>query len=465
MVLRARDGGPEMTTHDDPTDQLVSFAGLLNDGEDDPPPVDRRVRRRRRWIVAIVLLVLVALPLAAGGGYTVWALNAPLPEPVMAAEKPSVSTPGAVGIAMPTEGASALSVSGGDAYLGAGASGIWTSSGGDQARPLASISKLITALVVLDASPLSGPEDPGPTLTFSKADHDLYDEYYVQGATILAMPTGSSMSLRDALTAMLLPSASNYADAVSTWAFGSRSGFLSAARTWLDAHGMTGTTIVEPTGISARNTGTPADLITLGKLAASEPTIAAITAMPSASLGELGTVSNTNNLLGIDGITGLKTGNLGPDNYNLLYTSTLDVGIGEPLHITGVVLGVYSRDTVDSVVRAQLQSIRDGFHTVQLAEQGQQIGSLSTIWGSRAALVVASAPGILTWSDTAITVAMDVSAPTTYADGEVVGTITWTAGPNTTTADVVVSGDIEPPTEWWRLTHPGQLGGQASAGE
>ncbi|KXZ59266.1 hypothetical protein JOE53_002483 [Microbacterium laevaniformans] len=54
---------------------------------------------------------------------------------------------------------------------------------------------------------------------------------------------------------------------------------------------------------------------------------------------------------------------------------------------------------------------------------------------------------------------------TTYTDGEVVGTITWTAGPNTTTADVVVSGDIEPPTEWWRLTHPGQLGGQASAGE
>ncbi|MDY0827758.1 D-alanyl-D-alanine carboxypeptidase [Microbacterium sp. BG28] len=448
-----------MTTHDDPTDQLVPFADLLDTGGDDPPPVDRRVRRRRRWIVAIVLLVLVALPLAAGGGYTVWALNAPLPSPVMTAEQPSVSTPGAVGIAMPTEGASALSVSGGEAYLGAGASGIWTSSGGDEARPLASISKLITALVVLDASPLSGPDDPGPTITFSKTDHDLYDEYYVQGATILAMPTGSSMSLRDALTAMLLPSASNYADAVSTWAFGSRSGFLAAARTWLDAHGMMGTTIVEPTGISARNTGTPGDLITLGKLAASEPTIAAIAAMPSAPLGDLGTVSNTNNLLGVDGITGLKTGNLGPDNYNLLYTSTLDVGIGEPLHITGVVLGVYSRSTVDSVVRAQLQSIRDGFHAVQLAEQGQQIGSLSTRWGSRAALVVASAPSILTWSDTPITVAMDVSEPATYTDGEVVGTITWTAGPNSTTADVVVSGGIEPPTEWWRLTHPGQLGG------
>lgn len=444
---------------DGSNDQLVSFADLLDDDGEGPPPVDHRVRRRRRWIVAIVLLVLVALPLAAGGGYVAWALNAPLPEPVMTAEKPSVSPPGPAGIAMPTEGASALSVSGGDAYLGTGASGIWTASGGDEPRPLASISKLITALVVLDAVPLSGPDDAGPTITFSKADHDLYDEYYVQGATILAMPTGSSMSLRDALTAMLLPSASNYADAVSTWAFGSRSGFVSATRTWLDAHGLTGTTIVEPTGISARNTGTPGDLIALGKIAASEPTIAAIAGMPSAALGELGVVNNTNNLLGIDGITGLKTGNLGPENYNLLYTSTLDVGIGEPLHVTGAVLGVYSRATVDSVVRAQLQSIRDGFHAVPLASEGQQIGSLTTRWGSRATLVVATAPRILTWSDTAIAVSMDVAAPKSYTDGEVVGTITWTAGPNTTTADVVVSGDIEPPTGWWRLTHPGQLGG------
>src|SRR6478735_1970124 len=142
--------GAHMPTHD-PTDQLVSFTDLLNEGADGPPPIDRRVRRRRRWIVSIVLLLIVVIPLTAVGGYTIWALNAPLPDPVMTAEKPSVSTPSAAGITMPTEGASALSVSGGDAYLGAGASGIWTSSGGDEPRPLASISKLITALVVLDA--------------------------------------------------------------------------------------------------------------------------------------------------------------------------------------------------------------------------------------------------------------------------------------------------------------------------
>ena len=156
---------------------------------------------------------------------------------------------------------------------GAEAAGIWETSGPQEPAPMASITKLITALVVLEAHPLAGPEDQGPTLWFDGADEDLYDAYYVQNVTIAPMPAGSSMSLRGALATMLIPSASNYADVVSTWAFGSRASFVSAARTWLDAHGLAGTTVVDPTGISARNTSTPADLIALGRIAAANPLI------------------------------------------------------------------------------------------------------------------------------------------------------------------------------------------------
>ncbi|WP_217993945.1 hypothetical protein, partial [Bacillus sp. AFS001701] len=77
----------------------------------------------------------------------------------------------------------------------------------------------------------------------TEADHDLYDRYYVQGATIAPMPTGTSMSLHDALAAMLIPSASNYAEALSSRIFGSQDAFLGATRTWLSGHGLTGTTI------------------------------------------------------------------------------------------------------------------------------------------------------------------------------------------------------------------------------
>ena len=169
-------------------------------------------------------------------------------------------------------------------------------------------------------------------------------------------------------------------------------------------------------------------------------------------------MSNTNDLLGTDGITGLKTGNLGDGTYNLLYTASLDVGAAQPLSVTGVMLGGYSRASVDQDVVALLDSIRNGFHSVSLATDGEQVGTYSTPWGATARIVLADGASIFTWSDTPITATMDTTTPPTYDDGEVVGTVTWTAGPNTSTADVEIDGTIAPPTAWWRLTHPSELG-------
>jgi len=446
------------------TDEFSDLAELMREEQqlttglaDADPDAHLRRRRRRRLALLITAIVLVAI-LGSAGGYVAWALNAPLPAPAATSQQPGSPAPGpAVTLALPTA-ASAISVSGADAYLGPGASGIWATSGTNDAVPMASISKLITVLVILDARPLADVNDPGPTITFSKADHDLYDKYYVMGATIAAMPTGSSMSERDALAILLLPSASNYAEAVSTWAFGSQGAFVAAARRWIAANGLTGTTLVEPTGMSARNTSTPTDLIALARLAAANPTVAALAATPSMVVPGAGTITNTNGLLGVDGITGLKTGNLGDGAYNLLYTASMDVGIGDRLAVTGVLLGGMSRPSVDNAVRAELDSIRDGFHHVPVASHGQQVGGYETPWGSTAKIVIAQEASILTWSDTPITVTMQTTTPKRYTDDEVVGSITWTAGPNTTTIPLVIEGSIEQPDDWWRLTNPGELG-------
>jgi D-alanyl-D-alanine carboxypeptidase (penicillin-binding protein 5/6) len=351
-----------------------------------------------------------------------------------------------------------MSISGAGAYFDAAPRRTPLTSGSRDPRPIASISKLVTALVVLEARPLADADDPGPTITFGKADHDLYDKYYVMGAAIAAMPIGSSMSLHDALATMLIPSACNYAEALSTWAYGSQGAFLAATRNWLAAHGLTGTTIVEPTGLSRSNVSTPADLLEIGRLAAANPAIAQIAATSSLALPGPGAMYNTNDLLGRDGITGLKTGNLGQGSFSLLYTADLEVGIDEPLRIIGVIVGGDSRGSVDASVLALLDSIRSGFHEVPLAQAGQEVGAYSTPWGSTARLVVRDDASILTWSDTPIAVTMETTTPAAYAGGEVVGTITWHAGPSTTTSEVVLEGGILPPTEWWRLTHPSELG-------
>jgi serine-type D-Ala-D-Ala carboxypeptidase (penicillin-binding protein 5/6) len=450
-----------MTTQHDSPDELSDFAALMShehefsDAEIEAERASRRTRRSRGLAATAIVVVLL---LALCGGYVGWALTAPLESPVLTAETPQVAAPPAARISLPLDGASAISVAGADDYLGPAASGVWATSGTDEVRPIASLSKLITALVVLEAKPLASADDPGPTIVFDKADHDLYDKYYVMGATIAAMPTGSSLSEYDALATMLIPSASNYAEAISTWAFGSQSGFVRATRQWLDAHGLAATTIVEPTGISPRNTSTPSDLMQIAKLAAAHPVIARIAATPSLALPGPGRISTTNGLLGTDGVTGLKTGNLGEGSFCLLYTASIDAGTGTPLAVTGVVLGGATRQSVDQNVRATLASIRGGFHDVPVAARGQRVGSYATPWGATADIVIADDVSIFTWSDTPITVTMNTTTPTTYEDGEVIGSVTWAAGPNTVTADVVIAGSIAPPSEWWRLSHPLELG-------
>lgn len=453
-----------MTAPNQPVDGLSDFAELIAREQefigDRIDPAVRRTRRRRRLIIAAICLVLL---LGATGGYIGWALTTPVDPPAVTTSTPQVPVGGAAAIASPTASASAISITGADAYLGEGASGIWSTTGTGDPLPIASITKLITALVILEAAPLASADDPGPTITFGEADHDLYDEYYVRGATIAPMPAGTSMSLHDSLAVMLIPSASNYAEALSSRIFGSQNAFLGATRDWLTAHGLTGTTITDPTGISPRNTSTSADLLAIGKLAAAHPAIAQIVATRAVSIPGAGQLYNTNGLLGTAGITGLKTGNLGEGTHSLLFTATLDAGAAGPLALTGVVLGGSSRESVNADVIALLDSIRSGFHEVPVATDGQEVGSISTPWGSTAELVIGESATIFTWSDTPIEARLDIETPPTYRDGTVVGSVTWTAGPNTITAPIEIKGSIDPPSEWWRLTHPSELGSGTDA--
>jgi len=446
----------------DPSDGVGQLTELMRADrtdrvDDTPPPVDRVARRRRRRRRAITTAAVFLVVAATVGGYVGWALNAPVGAPTASTSLPDPAPGPAAAIALPPDGVSAIEVSGGDDYFGPDAAAtLWPAVGGDDPRPIASITKLITALVILDKKPLAASE-AGPTLTFDKADHALYDKYYVLGASIAAMPTGSSMSQHDALEMMLVVSACNYAEAVAEWAFGSQDAFLSATKRWLAANGLTHTRIVESSGIDPRNTSTPSDLIALGKIAMANPVVAEIARLPRLDVpGHTG--GNTNTLLGTAGVVGLKTGTLEATGANLLYSARLEVRIGHPLEITGVVLGGFSRDTVDRDVTALLSSISDGFHTVRVGGKGDVVGTYSTPWGASAQLVLASDSTVYTWSDTPITATMTTTDVKSGRSGEVVGSVTYTAGDSTDTVQLVLDADIEPPDAWWRLTHPTQLG-------
>jgi D-alanyl-D-alanine carboxypeptidase (penicillin-binding protein 5/6) len=440
-------------------DDFARFAEMFENAsrEERGAPVDPSVRTRRRKRNRITALIVVGVIVAAIATYVPLTLTAPVGAAAATTHRPDVSPPAATALALPSEGQSAISVSGADQYLGAGASGILASSGGDAVAPMASISKLITAMVILNAKPLAG-SDPGPTITFDKADHALYDKYYVLNATIAAMPTGSSMSERDALETMLVVSACNYAEAMADWAFGSNAGFVSATKKWLAANGLTHTTMVESTGLDERNTSTPSDLIALGKLATANPAITEIVAKTGLDLPFLTGMPSTNTLLGTDGVNGIKTGTLEDAGSDLLYSAKISVtGLDQPLSVIGVVLGGATRETVNSDVTHLIDSLKAGFHEVPVAEDGEKVGTYSTPWGASATMVLGSSASVFTYSDAKITSTMTTSTLKTGADGERVGSVTWKAGTSTVTVPVVLKGSITPPTGWWRLTHPTEL--------
>ncbi len=391
--------------------------------------------------------------------YVSLTLTAPVGEASVIAHNPGVAQPAAASIVLPKAGESAVSVSGASDYLGAASGNILAARGGNAPLPMASISKVITALVVLNAKPL-GASGAGPTINFTRAQTELYEKYFALNATIAPMPIGTSMSEFDALEVMLVPSACNYAEALAQWAYGSDAAFLAATRVWLKAHKLTGTTMLEPTGLDARNTSTPRDLIAIGKLAMAQPAIAKIVDKPNVdAIPSLEETANTNDLLGLNGINGIKTGTLDSAGSDLLFSAVETVGTPKPITIIGVILGGDSRGSVDTAVKSLIASIEAGFKTIQLGTKGQLVGSYSTPWGATASMALGRSASALVWSNTKITSTLTTTPPGS-GSGATVGSITYVAGKATVTVPVVLEGKITGPSAWWRLTHPFELFGK-----
>ena len=454
-----------MSVSGDVPEEFLELAGMLSRAEQDavldaenahsPEVVAARRRRRRRGLISTGAAALLIT--AVAGTYIQVMLQAPIPAAAATTEAPSYVLPDAVTLALPAVGASAISVTGAEQFPGTqGIDGILAASGGNDPRPIASITKLITALVILDAKPI-GATESGPLITFSKADAKLYDEYYVKQASIWPMKAGSTMALRDALQVMLVVSATNYADAVSSWAFGSPAQFRSAARSWLDANGFTGTTIVEPTGLDPRNMSTPTELIALGKLAMANPVIADAVAIPHLAGSNGLLLPNTNGMLGVEGINGIKTGTLDAAGACLLFSAVLDVGAGVQITVVGVVLGADNHFQLNNAVQGLLASVRAGFHDVPVLTKGQKLGSYTTPWGEEASIVAAQDASVFTWSDMPISWTLSADDVVTARKGSVVGRVGFGSGTSFVEVPLKLDSTIVGPDDWWRLTNPGEL--------
>lgn len=404
-------------------------------------PLTARQKFRRRRVV-----VFGGLAIALGAGfYLPFTLLAPL-EPVTAhLDGWSAPTPTEPAISFPAYGASGVGAVGYD--------GVLESAGVTSPLPIASISKVITSLVVLGSKPLTGVGDPGPTLTFSEVDENFYAQQLAIDGVVAEVHAGQQLSERNVLDLMLMASANNYAESLATWAFGSEGAYADAANAWLKAGGFTQTVVHDATGTDPGNTSTVGDLIGIGKLAIADPVIAQIVSTATLDVPGIGVVENRNALVGIDGIDGIKTGTLDEAGSCLLFSAHEQVG-SEVITLVGVVLGGPDHPTVDAAVRTLIAGAVAGFHQVTLATAGEEFANWQTEWGDHASGVAAEDASAVIWADTPVTLAIRADQVRLAKDGSGVGTLVFTAGTRAISVPLELDGTIADPGPWWRLVNP-----------
>ena len=408
------------------------------------PLTRQQIFRRRRIVVfgaaALILAIAFYLPMT---------LLAPLHtvDPVIA--KRAV-LPGAVAaISFPGYGGSAIGAVGFD--------GVLAKAGSTSPLPMASITKLVTALVVLQVKPLTAGAE-GPNVTMTAADVALYHRYLSVDGAVATVKSGFVFTEHELLEIALIHSANNYAATLAVWAFGSMDAYVAAAKTWVAAHKLSSMTITDPTGLDVTDVASTSDLLQLGKLALADPVLAPIVGTKSVTIHDVGVLTNTNTLLGSNGIEGIKTGTLTDAGSNLLFAARHKVG-SSTVVIIGVVLGGSTHQAVDSDIRSLLTGVLAGFHQIDLAKKGDAFASYTTEWGQTISAVAEKSASLVTWGDTKVTSSVTATPVATGVKGQAVGTATFTSAGHTVSVPLGLATKVDDPGPGWRLSHPGLIVG------
>ncbi|WP_370660239.1 serine hydrolase [Massilia glaciei] len=163
----------------------------------------------------------------------------------------------------------------------------------DAVVPIASLTKLMTAMVVLDAK-----QDMAEPIHINQVDVDVLKH------SSSRVPVGASISRGDMLQLALMSSDNRAAAALGRTFRGGHAGFKAAVKKKIAALGMTHTVIEEPTGLSPRNTSNASDMIKMAVAASKYPEIERITTDSKDIININGrdvVYRNTNRLVGAKG--------------------------------------------------------------------------------------------------------------------------------------------------------------------
>jgi D-alanyl-D-alanine endopeptidase (penicillin-binding protein 7) len=139
----------------------------------------------------------------------------------------------------------------------------------DEAEPVASLTKLMTAMVVLDQA-----QALGETLTIGDADIDRLKH---SGSRI---PVGAALAREEMLRLALMSSENRAASALSRAFPGGQPAFIRKMNDKARALQMAATHFNDPTGLSPDNLSTARDVVKMAEAASHYPLIGAFTTLP-----------------------------------------------------------------------------------------------------------------------------------------------------------------------------------------
>ncbi|SEC45001.1 D-alanyl-D-alanine carboxypeptidase family protein [Streptomyces melanosporofaciens] len=436
---------PPMTSDGKQPAPLDLLAQLTNTPPKPETPMRTAVRRVKIWTPLAALLVIIL--------GVVQALR-PLPEPSLklTADSSYRFGGGELSLPWPDQGQSAAEVE------GVGSLG---TSGAQKPVPIASVTKVMTAYVVLRDHPLKG-DAQGPKITI---DAQAAEEAKSADESRAEVKEGQTFTQHQLLQLLLINSSNNIARLLARWDAGSLDAFVKKMNDAAEGLGMKQTTYTDPSGLKESTKSTAADQLKLAKAAMQSEAFRAVVATPNTDIPGLDDrIYNNNNLLVKPGVIGIKTGSSTPAGGALMWGAVRTID-GKKQRILGVVLEQRATTTLDASLQlAQTNSyklistLQDALTSATVIKKGDVVGQIDDGLGGTTPVVATKDLKAVGWSGLGVDIKIGdggKKVPHSAKAGTVVGEVTVGTGPGQLTAPVALQDDLSEPSFGAKLTRIG----------
>ncbi|MCX4964064.1 hypothetical protein OHA98_04360 [Streptomyces sp. NBC_00654] len=427
-----------------PKPPLDLLAELTNTPPPQETPVRTAVRRVKIWTPLVVLLLIV---------FAIVQMVRPLPTPTLQlTAQPTYTFEGSKPeLPWPDQG---------QGYMAATGLGKVDSFGEQKPVPIASVAKAMTAYIVLREHPLKRGED-GPMIEVdAKGESD--GQLFTEGeSTLNTVKKGDKISEKDALSALMIPSANNIARLLARWDAGSEKAFVEKMNDTAKQLGMKNTTYTDPSGLTATTVSTAEDLVKLGEKLVEIPALMDITKLPEWKDPSGKVWRNYNTLVPFDGALGIKTGSTSKAGGNLLFAAHKMVDGTDQL-IVGAVLGQYSDTSIIDAVNAASKKVmiatQDELKGAKIVKKGQVVGTVDDGLGGTTPVVATKDVQAVGWAG--LTVKLELTdggkaVPHSAAAGTEVGTLTVGEGASQVKVPVALQSELTEPAFGKKLSRIG----------